>query len=361
MFFGSVGEWGVSGRRSGELKVEVGLRFKFWLGVLISAVFLYFFARQLDWLEVWRIIKSINYFYLPLFFLVHMLAFWFRAQRWHYLLLPLKKIRVPVVFEMVIIGFMGNNIFPARLGEIIRVYVLARRERISKSATMATIILERLMDGFSIIILLVGLFWFFPFPPGFEQNEIVNPRNLKIFGGVSGAVYLLIIFFLVSLKLYSASLLGWLERIMRPRFARAYEKLAGATDSFISGLEGLKRGRHLLAIAVYAVLVWLAVAAAFYTLYPAFKIQLPFSSTILLVVVIALAVAAPSSPGYVGTFHFACAASLMLLGVEPNTAKSFAIVVHGMMFIPVTLMGIFFVYRENLNLKELHDLESEVS
>jgi len=335
------------------------LRLKFWLGVLISAFFLYFFARKLDWLEVWRIIKSINYIYLLAFFAVHMIVFWFRALRWHYLLLPLKNIKVPTVFAMVMIGFMGNNIFPARLGEIIRVYVLARREQLSKSAVMATIVLERLMDGFTIIILLIGLFWFFPFPPGFEQNEIVNPRNLKIFGGISGAVYVAIIVFLVTLKLYSQRMLQWLEKVMQPRFADFYEKIAGATESFVTGLEGLKRGKHLLAIVVYAILVWLAVACAFYTLYPAFELQLPFSSTILLVVAIALAVTLPSSPGYIGTFHLACATSLILLGVEPNKAKSFAIVLHAMTFIPVTILGLLFVYQEKLNLKELQALEDK--
>lgn len=337
------------------------MRFKFWVGFLISAVFFYFFARQLDWGEVWHNISSINVLYLLLFFVLHMVAFWFRAQRWHYLLLPIKKIKVWTVFKMVMICFMGNNIFPARLGEIIRVYVIARREQISKSATMATIVLERLMDGFSVIILLIGLLWFFPFPPGFKQNEYINPYNLKMGGLISGGVYFGVIFFLVMVKFRSQQLLEWLSRVMRPRFSHSYDKLAGTMESFVDGLDGLSKGKHLFAIAVYAVLVWLAVACGFYSLYPAFKLQLSFGSAVLLVVVIALAVAVPSSPGYVGTFHFACATCLTLLGVEPNKAKSFAIVLHGMVFVPVTILGLIFVYQEKLDLKQLHDLEAEVS
>lgn len=335
------------------------MRFKFFLGILISAVFLYFFIQKINWVEVWQIIKSIHYIYLLLAMGLHMIVYLLRAKRWQDLLVPLKKIPLFSVFSATIICFMGNNIFPARLGEIIRAYVLGRRENISKSAIMATIVVERLFDGFTVIVFLIWLLWFFPFPKGAEQNEIVNPSNLKYFGILSGGIYFAVIVFLLIAQKYYQSLLRWLGKFMQPRFSSAYEKVVDLTESFVTGLESLKRGKHLYSIIISSLLIWLMVPVVFYSLYPAFELQLPFSSAVLLTVVIALAVAVPSSPGYVGTFHFACATSLILLGVEPNKAKSFALILHGLVFVPVTVLGLIFVYMEKLNLKELQALENE--
>ncbi len=339
----------------GRFKYWLG-RSKFLIGILISVVFLYFFMRKLDWLAVWQIVKSVKYGYLFLAFMVHMVAFTCRAKRWQYLLAPLKKIGLGSVFTATIICFMGNNIFPARLGEFIRVYVLSTREDISKSACMATIVVERLMDGFTVIMFLIGLLWFFPFPAGSEHSALIKP--LKITGLISGVVYIGIVLFLIMAKFHPQRLLAWLSKIMPAHF---YDRVAGLIESFVSGLDSLKRGKHLFGIAFFSIAVWVMVSVFFFTIYQAFDLQLPFSSSILLMVAVALAVSVPSSPGYVGTLHFAAAACLMLLGVEPTMAKSFALILHAMIFIPVTLLGLIFVYREKLNLKKIQGLEDELS
>jgi uncharacterized protein (TIRG00374 family) len=337
------------------------LRFKFWLGIFISAFFLYFFLRKIDWFEVWRILKSVHYFYLLIAVSLYMLIIVLRAQRWRYLLLPLKKIKLSNVFSATIIGFMGNNIFPARLGEIIRAYVIGRREQVSKSASMATIVLERLLDGCTLLIFLIALLWFFPFPPGFKHSKIVNPHNLKIAGLLSGGLYLGIMLFLLAAKLHSQRFLQLLGKLLQPRFSDFHKKLVAVTESFVGGLEGLKRGKHLFPIIAYSLLIWLLIPVTFYALYPAFDLHLSFASSIMLSVVTALLCVIPSSPGFVGTFHFACATCLILLDVEPNKAKSFALIMHAIVFVPVTVLGILYVYQENLNLKELNSLEKEVS
>ena len=120
---------------------------KFWVGVLISAVFLYFTLRGLQLAEFWQVVKSANYIWILPGIAVYFLGVWVRAWRWHYLLRPLKKISTNTMFPVVTIGYFGNNILPARAGEVLRAFVLRKREGVPVSASLATIIVERIFDG----------------------------------------------------------------------------------------------------------------------------------------------------------------------------------------------------------------------
>lgn len=120
---------------------------KFWLGVAISSVFLYSAVRDLKWDDFWVAIKTANYLWLIPGVAIYFVGVWIRAWRWHYLLRPLKPISTNKMFPVVTIGYAGNNIFPARAGEVIRAVVLKRRENVSISASLATIIVERIFDA----------------------------------------------------------------------------------------------------------------------------------------------------------------------------------------------------------------------
>ncbi|MBI5788411.1 MAG: flippase-like domain-containing protein [Candidatus Schekmanbacteria bacterium] len=334
------------------------MRLKFWMGILISVVFLYFFSREINWIEVWRNIKSIHYAYLPLVVFLHMAVYVLRAQRWRYLLEHLKKISLFRMFSATMIGFMANNILPFRLGEIAKAYVVGQREGISKSASLATVVVERLFDALVILMFLIGIMLFFPFPRGFEQNKIINPYSLKLAATLSTGLCVGIILFLVIARLYFQKMRNVLGKILLPRFPHFHEKLIAAIGSFVSGLDSLSRGGHMVSVIIYSVLIWLMISLTFYGLYPAFNIQLPYSSAILMAVVVAVGVAVPSSPGFVGTFHLACASCLILLDIEPNKAKSFALILHGVIFVPVTVMGLLFVYFDKIDLKQIKSLEN---
>src|SRR3990172_12910603 len=122
-------------------------RWQFWLGVLISAVFLFFVVRKLDWVGFWLTLKTANYWWIIPGVAVYFVAVWARAWRWHYLLKPIKAIKTGVMFPITCIGYMGNNIYPARAGEVLRAVVLKRKEGVPISASLATIIVERIFDG----------------------------------------------------------------------------------------------------------------------------------------------------------------------------------------------------------------------
>ena len=122
-------------------------RWQFWVGLVISAVFLYFSLRGLKLGEVWKSIQSANYPWLLPGIAVYFVGVWVRSWRWHYLLRPLKKIPTATMFPIVTIGYMGNNIYPARAGEVLRAVILKQREDVPVSASLATVIVERIFDG----------------------------------------------------------------------------------------------------------------------------------------------------------------------------------------------------------------------
>jgi uncharacterized protein (TIRG00374 family) len=122
-------------------------RWQFWLGVLISGFFLYLVLHKLHWVDFWEALKTANYWWLLPGVAVYFVGVWVRAWRWHYLLRPLKSISTRTMFPIVAIGYMGNNIYPARAGEVLRAVVLKRRQGVPVSASLATVIVERIFDG----------------------------------------------------------------------------------------------------------------------------------------------------------------------------------------------------------------------
>src|SRR5574339_438214 len=146
-------------------------KWQFWLGVLISIVFIWLALRGVHLDEFWGAVKSAHYIWLLPGIAVYFVGVWVRAWRWHYLLGPIKKIPTRTMFPITAIGYMGNNIYPARAGEVLRAVILKRKEGVSVSASLATIIVERIFDG---VVMLAFIF--------------VNPRELAKLTGSSGFV-----------------------------------------------------------------------------------------------------------------------------------------------------------------------------
>ena len=140
-------------------------RWKFVFGVAISVVFLWFSLRGLHLQAVWHYIQVANFWWILPAVAVYFAAVWARTWRWHYLLRPLKSVPLKRLFPIVCIGYFGNNVYPARAGEVIRAFVLRRNEGISVSASFATIIVERVFDG---LVMLLFVFFALPFV-GFEH------------------------------------------------------------------------------------------------------------------------------------------------------------------------------------------------
>jgi len=316
---------------------------KLLIGILISLVFLYLAFRKVDWGELWLALREANYWWiLPNIALV-ILSMWMRAYRWKFMVNPIKKVKMGSLFPSVMIGFMANNVLPARLGEFVRAYSLGNKENISRSATFATIMIERVFDGFSLLLILWVSLLMYPELPGWIRQA----GNLFLLLNLATLAFLVLIevkrdlalkFFRLISKLLPASLSSRAEEIL---------------EKFISGLRVFRNVPSLLWILAWSIFIWVVIGISNYFIFMAFG-QYPavFASFILLGIV-SLAVMLPSSPGFVGTFHAACVASFVILNLNQSVSRPFSILLHASQYVPVTLLGLYYLRKEHLSLKTL--------
>jgi len=333
------------------------MNWKSWLGLAVSAIFIYLFLRKIDPEEVLRSLKSVRYSYLLAAILMQFFVLFVRTERWRYLLKPVKKVMLYPLFQVNVMGFMANFLLPARIGELVRAYLVGDREQISKSTSLATVVLERVLDGFGVVFCLGLVLFFFPFPEDFQQNPWFSPYSLRITGTIFLIIYLIIISFLVLIRNNLNWVLRFLEDKLKHSASHWREKILDIFISFSHGLESLKKGWELIWVALLSIIIWVLASSVIYVAYFAFGIKLSFFSAILVEVLIALAVTLPSSPAFVGPFHYACAGGVALLGVEPNLAKSFAIILHLALVVPTIALGMFYMVQGGISFSKLRHME----
>jgi glycosyltransferase 2 family protein len=317
-----------------------------WIGIGISVLLLYFLFRKVNFRQLLLAFTEMDYRYLLAAVAVTFAGYYLRAVRWKYLLIPIKHTAMHNLFPATIIGYMANNILPARLGEFVRAYVLGDKEQIDKSAVFATLVLDRLLDGLSVLILLVITLFTLKLPPGMAGVQ----KNLEFGGYFSLTACFFLAAFLVVIKLNMSWVLQFIGRLLRPfpkRFAAWVLPLIG---SFIEGIRFSPRPLHIMALIVSSMVIWsMAVWTVDLTLH-AFAIELPLTAVMLVLVFLVIAVVVPASPGSVGTYHFACVYALMIFNLPKEKALSVALVVHAINFFPVILLGLYYLVRDRISL-----------
>ena len=321
-------------------------RWQFWLGVIISAVFLYFALRGLNLGEFWGAVKSANYWWIIPGVAVFFVGLWVRAWRWHYLLGPIKKVPTRVMFPITCIGYMGNNIYPARAGEVLRAVVLKRREGVPISASLATVIVERIFDG---VVMLAFVFLNLPAlarVASFESGFVGNIQNLALIGtGVFAAA--LIVFLLAAMfPAITARIGGWFIAHLIP--VKAREKTTGIMLKFLDGLASLRSPFNILMVFVTSVIIWLLETVKYWFVMHAFTFTVSFFALMLLNGIANLATTIPSAPGYIGTWEAVTKAVLVAFNVPGAEALGYGVVLHVALWLPVTLVGAYFMAREGI-------------
>jgi uncharacterized protein (TIRG00374 family) len=309
------------------------------IGLAISAVFLYFALKGLNLREVWIDLRTARYGWLIPGVAVYFVAVWARTWRWHYLLRPIQRIRLRDLFPVVVIGYMGNNVYPFRAGEVIRAWVLQRNAQVAISASLATIIVERIFDGLVMLIFVFVALPFAPIPAPFDR--IVVWMTLLFFGALAG-------FFVLALR----------PEITRRLYTRVIHALVPAerlraailhqADRFMEGLASLRSPRDLLMTLVSSTLIWLTETTKYWFVMHAFDFQVSFFVLMLMTAVVNLATTLPSSPGYVGTFDEPGIEILKVFGVEENVAGAYTLVLHAALWLPITLLGFTYMARQGV-------------
>jgi len=321
-------------------------RWQFWLGVLISAAFLWLALRGLQLADIGRVVAQADYLWLLPGVAVYFLAVWARAWRWHYLLRPLKSISTGAMFPIVCIGYMGNNIYPARAGELLRAYVLRRRQAVPISASLATILVERVFDG---VVML-----------GFVFLNLGELSGLTGYSGFIGSIQQVAIWgavvFLAAVAAFlvmaarpegSAHVLGWFIDRLIP--ARTRAAVHGFVDRFLGGLASLRSPADVAMVFVTSVVIWLLETGKYWFVMHAFPFQVSFFALMLMNGIVNLTTTLPSAPGYIGTFDAPGIALLTSYGVVPEVAAAYTLVLHGALWLPITLLGAFYFARESLS------------
>lgn len=329
------------------------------LGIVISVVLLWWVFRNESPAAILHEIRSADPWLFGLSILVATLGVVPRAIRWGILLRPVsRRVAFYPRLTATTIGIAANNLLPARVGEFARAFSLSRLTRVPTAAAFGSLVIERVLDALVLLALLFGVMAHPDFPL-VTQLAGVSLRAAAAFTvlllGALGVVLLL----LVLMPTRAAALVEGFARRLLPAGLR--RPVVDAMRSFLTGIAVLRDVRLLLLSLAWALVQWLFIALSFLFGFWAFGIDEPgFVGALFLQSLIGVAVALPSSPGFFGPFEAAAKLGLSLWNVAPETAVSFAIGYHVGSFVPITLLGIYFVWRLGLSWREVERSEEVV-
>jgi hypothetical protein len=316
-------------------------KWQFWLGVLISIIFIWLSLRGLKLNEFWTTVQKANYFWLIPGIGVYFIGVWVRAWRWHYLLGPIKKISTKAMFPITTIGYMGNNIYPARAGEVLRAVILKRKEGVPVSASLATIIVERIFDG---VVMLAFVF--------VNLSELAKLTGSSGFVGniqqvalIGTGVFLgaLGVFLIAAMFPQATAKIG-LRVIERLTPKGLHTKIIGIMNKFLDGLASLRSPFNVLMVFFTSVIIWLLETGKYWFVMHAFNFQVSFFALMLMNGIVNLATTIPSAPGYIGTFDAPGMRCLQPMAWTKLPRQAIHLPACGAL-LPITLLGAYFMTR----------------
>ncbi len=317
------------------------------VGIVLLVLSFYYLFHNTDKDQLWIAVSKFQFIWLIPAFLIYMLGYIIRGFRWVVLLSPIKKCSFKSLFPTLMMGFMANNIFPARAGELIRAHLNGKKEGISSSSSFATIILERLFDGLTMILLLWAALFLGNLPISQDNLPAIKVVSI-IFGAVFLALFLLVLFKKTAIELINKGL------SIAPKKLR--EPLAKIAHTFIEGLKTLQNGKESFLVLIMSLTAWTCEFTSYYLLAIGMGIgpsPLTLWAAALIMTLVNLAILLPSTPGGIGIFESVGVAIAAHFGIDKATAVAYMILVHLLVFIPVTLLGAYFYSKEHLNFNRL--------
>ncbi len=317
------------------------------LGIAFSTLFLLLAFRAVRLGELAEAFRNTDYRYAVPAMLLMLVSLWIRAFRWRYLLSPVKVIGVRSLFYAVGVGSMVNITFPARLGEVVRAHAIGTKEQISRSASFATIVVERVFDGFALLFFLMVPVLF---------GSLYSPGWLRDAELLAIAGYLVALAVLIFLKSRPDVAMRGAAFVLKPLPVGMRDKLLTIAGSFVEGLKIFRRSRSMVISVLLSPVVWLPIVALIHCLLIGTGIHLPVQVSFLLLVALCIGVIVPSAPGYVGNVQFVCVGVLKLFGVPAGKALTFSIIYNGCVFVPVLVTGLVCLFAEGLSFKEIRGI-----
>ena len=322
-----------------------------WAGLAISIIFLFLLFRKIDFNRLMEALQVLDWRYLAGAVALTFASYWLRAVRWRFLLVHEKQIPLRSLYSAVIIGYMANNLFPARMGEFVRSWLLAEREKLPVAAVFASLVIDRLVDGMTVMFMLLFVIVTIELPPGMEQASVM----LKTGGATTLLLYAVVVFFLLFLKARPVMALRFMALIMRPFPATVSERLIPVAGSFLEGLRFSTDSSNIIKIVSSSILIWITATVPIDLVLKGFGIHLPIAASFFIMVLLVLAVMVPAAPGYVGTYHAACYTGLAAFNVPDTQAVGIALVIHGVGFFPVIFAGAWHIWSDGISLRRIRE------
>ncbi|MGH7889628.1 MAG: lysylphosphatidylglycerol synthase transmembrane domain-containing protein, partial [Thermodesulfobacteriota bacterium] len=314
------------------------------IGIAFSVIFLVLALYKANFAQIGGALIGVKIGWLFLAATVYICSFIPRTLRWRRLLMPIKPFRFYQLLPVILVGYMANNLLPMRIGELFRAYFLKERQGVSGSSALATILVERVCDGLTLVLILAVVLAFFP------QKEWVY-----IVGWTAGAIFFT----------------GLMGTILLPRYKGIIQKislLSGLRDKpggkwlstkfedFLIGLKGLSSPADFAFVGFFSALIWLVEGVVLYLITMAFGLSLSPSDIALVLVIINFSTMIPSGPGFIGTLQYGFVLSFGLLGIAKETAIAVSIATQLVFFSIVNPVGIILLWKHNLSLRRAQEV-----
>ncbi|MCB0509138.1 MAG: flippase-like domain-containing protein [Bacteroidetes bacterium] len=314
------------------------------IGIIISAFFLWIVLKDIDYAALWDVLFEFNWWILGLGLVLWLIGYGIRAWRWKVLIAPVKEISFRTSFEILVVGFTGNNLLPLRAGEIIRSILLGHKEHISKMTVFASIAAERLFDG----IIILGLTIL-----GASVLELPDWIVQTIW--VSGLIFFTVLIGFIFLIFYNQQtmrLIGFFLKVIPEKFRG---KVTDLLTVFTAGIGFLRDPKIMTKVLLSSLSIWLIEAGFYYIAAISFGFSITFIQTLFLKGILNLGILVPSAPGYVGTFEFFAIEALALIGIARTPALGYALVTHFVEFIAINILGVYYWIKYGLTLDQVSE------
>ena len=316
----------------------------FFFGILVSAALLLYVMSLVEWQRVAEHLGEVRYWAIIPSVLIWALHMGIRAYRWRYLLPPAPE-RIPFrrLFDAFMIGVFATFILPFRAGEFVRPFYLKRYSQYSFLTCFVSVVVERFFDlatvllGFSLMVVYV---------PDLPRWASVGARGLAVLAGI--------IFVLLAASAFMPAYLSRLyDALSRPLPGKIVLLGRRFLDDLLQGARVLKSPLNLLRVIGLSLAVWFSSFLCFYVFFLFFRVEPSALVALSVTVIVALAVAAPSAPGFLGPYEVGCVAAFVLFGLGENLGTAYAIITHLFQYVVFVLYGLYVLNRDALRLGEL--------
>ena len=324
-----------------------------WRGLVALALtvgLLWYVFKDVPWPEFWHHVRGANVPLVLLSVVVGTMVFPLRAFRWRPILDPVSpKLPYGPLWRATAIGFMANNLLPTgRAGEIVRPYMLSRETNVPFSAGFASLVVDRVFDAVTVLIL-IAVALLDPSRPAGVSAGLFAATSLVVVGGIAIALYAIVFFPDRLIRLFE---------LVAQRVAPKFEERGRVMlRSFAEGLSILRHPGRFAVIFAWALAHWLVQPLAFWICFKALGIDVPFSAALLVQGLIVFAVAVPSTPGFFGLFELAAQKGLGFYGISESLALAWGLTFHVLSLIPITLIGLYYLARSGVHLGELKQIK----